>query len=155
MSKHLQARLCNKQGTCIVQLSVYSSTADTSILIDTLLAPEQLFLVFLNFGCGTNVMFMQVGFAILGFISGSVGLRGKFVPQGDNKDTVKVTLCLYCNTTVNTSSQLEQSDAALHANTWPHATFLIALLVLPCIMTLIMMCFGILQQLEIHSVEMW
>lgn len=33
---------------------------------------------------------MQVGFAILGFISGSVGLRGTFAPQGDNKDTVKV-----------------------------------------------------------------
>lgn len=35
-------------------------------------------------------LFMQVGFAILGFISGSVGLRGTFAPQGDNKDTVKV-----------------------------------------------------------------
>ena len=35
-------------------------------------------------------LFVQVGFAILGFISGSVGLRGKFVPEGNNKDTVKV-----------------------------------------------------------------
>ena len=42
---------------------------------------------------------MQVGFAILGFISGSVGLRGTFAPQGDNKDTVKVhdlQLALQC-----------------------------------------------------------
>ncbi|KAL3137903.1 hypothetical protein ABBQ38_005152 [Trebouxia sp. C0009 RCD-2024] len=33
----------------------------------------------------------KVGFAILGFISGSVGLRGTFTPEGDNKDTVKVS----------------------------------------------------------------
>lgn len=41
------------------------------------------------------MFFMQVGFAILGFISGSVGLRGTFAPEGDNQDTVKVHLCLH------------------------------------------------------------
>lgn len=40
--------------------------------------------------CSTKYFLMQVGFAILGSISGSVGLRGMFAPEGDNKDTVKV-----------------------------------------------------------------
>ena len=39
----------------------------------------------------TIAILLQVAFAILGFISGSVGLRGTFAPQGDNKDTVKVS----------------------------------------------------------------
>ena len=43
---------------------------------------------------------MQVAFAILGVISGSVGLRGTFAPQGDNQDTVKVCCSLKCSCTL-------------------------------------------------------
>lgn len=32
----------------------------------------------------------KVGFALFGFILGSIGLRGTFTPQGDSKDTVRV-----------------------------------------------------------------
>ena len=34
---------------------------------------------------------MQVEFALLGFISGYVGLRGKLEPVGSDQDTVKVS----------------------------------------------------------------
>ena len=33
---------------------------------------------------------LQVAFALLGCIPGSIGLRGTFAPQGDEQDTVKV-----------------------------------------------------------------
>lgn len=33
---------------------------------------------------------LQVAFALMGCIPGSIGLRGTFAPQGDEQDTVKV-----------------------------------------------------------------
>lgn len=39
-----------------------------------------------------QISLLQVAFALLGCIPGSIGLRGTFAPQGDKQDTVKVGL---------------------------------------------------------------
>ena len=74
LSEYLQAKPCYQQGCFTASLSLWfchSNQMNVWMLL-------------------SRCYVLQVAFALLGCIPGSIGLRGTFAPQGDEQDTVKV-----------------------------------------------------------------